>query len=460
MKQPDADQFIKAMAEEIQSHEENHHWEVITRDVIPLGTHTLPVIWSMRKKRQIDTHAIYKWKARLTIHGGEQEQGINYWETFSPVIRWSTICLTFIFAIKYQWAPRQLDFVLAYPQAPLEYNLYMEVPSGHQLYDKRKQYAIKLKQNLYGQKKAGRVWNKYLTTTPTKNGFLQSQVDECLFYFKQCIILIYVDDTIIAGPTDNNVNEVVNILSSLFKIEDQGNISDYLGVQVKQLKDRSFSLAHPHLINAILHDMHFQPNTKSVRTPALSSRILQPDLDGQPFNQRWEYRSIIGKLNFLEKSTRPDIAYPVHQCARVTASPKKSHASTVKSIAIYLLGIRNLGLIYQPLDHSIHCWADADFVGSWEKSITMEDINTARSRSGYLITYNDTKKRRLVQKAQDNGFVDTIFEEIVSDKSLQNLHFLRSHAIIHDEQKLQDRLIVLINLLIATQGTKSRRSLH
>jgi hypothetical protein len=133
--------------------------------------------------------------------------------------------------------------------------------------------------------------------------------------------------------------------------------------------------------------MHFQPNTKSVSTLALSSRILQPDLDGQPFNQPWENKYIIGKLIFLEKSTRPDIAYAVHQCARFTASPKESHASGVKRIARYLLGTRNLSLIYRPSDHSIHCWADADFVGSWEKSIAMEDLNTAGSRSGYLITY-------------------------------------------------------------------------
>jgi hypothetical protein len=119
------------------------------------------------------------------------------------------------------------------------------------------------------------------------------------------------------------------------------------------------------LIDAILKDMHFQPNTKSASTPALSSRILQPDLNGQPINQPWEYRSIIGKLNFLEKSTRPDIAYAVHQCARFTASPKESHAKAVKRIARYLLGTCNLGLTYCPSQHSIHCWADADFVGTW-----------------------------------------------------------------------------------------------
>jgi len=128
-------------------------------------------------------------------------------------------------------------------------------------------------------------------------------------------------------------------------------------------------------------------NTKAVDTPALTTRILQPDTNGRPFNQPWDYRSIIGKLNFLEKSTRPDIAYAVHQCARFAASPKASHGEALKRIGRYLIGTRNLGLTYHPSAHSFNCWADADFVGTWEKSIAMEDITTARSRSGYLLTY-------------------------------------------------------------------------
>jgi hypothetical protein len=71
---------------------------------------------------------------------------------------------------------------------------------------------------------------------------------------------------------------------------------------------------------------------------------------------------------------------------------KKLHARAVKSIARYLLGTRNLGLTYRPSDHSIQCWADADFVGSWKKSIAMEEINTERSGSGYLITYADANR--------------------------------------------------------------------
>ena len=82
---------IQAMEEEIRAHEDNDHWEIVSREDIPINTPVLPAIWSMRRKQRIDTREVYKWKARLTIHGGKQIRGVNYWETFSPVVRWSTI---------------------------------------------------------------------------------------------------------------------------------------------------------------------------------------------------------------------------------------------------------------------------------------------------------------------------------------------------------------------------------
>jgi hypothetical protein len=128
-----------------------------------------------------------------------------------------------------------------------------------------------------------------------------------------------------------------------------------------------------------LKDLHFQPKTSPSDTPALSTKILQPDANGKYFDQSWEYRSIIGNIIFFEKSTRPDITYAIHQCARFSASPKESHACAVRKIGRYLLATKNLGLTYQPSEHSFHCGADADFVRNWERSIAMEDINTARS---------------------------------------------------------------------------------
>ena len=107
----------------------------------------------------------------------------------------------------------------------------------------------------------------------------------------------------------------------MFKIEDMGDLNEYLGVKISKLPDGRIKLAQPYLIAQILEDLSFQKDTKGSSTPANSSTILERDLDRDRMNGDFDYRSIIGKLNFLEKSTRPDIAFAVHQCARFSADP-------------------------------------------------------------------------------------------------------------------------------------------
>ena len=108
------------------------------------------------------------------------------------------------------------------------------------------------------------------------------------------------------------------------------------------------------------------------------------------FDGSFHYRSVIGKLNFLEKSTRPDIAYAVHQCAHFMEKPKASHGYAVKHISCYLLGTRDKGMIFDPDPSKLfECYVDADYCGNWNRSIAMENIDTARSRTGYVISYGD-----------------------------------------------------------------------
>jgi Reverse transcriptase (RNA-dependent DNA polymerase) len=118
----------------------------------------------MRGKRRIDTREVYKWKARINIHGGKQTKGLNY--TYAPVATWSSIRIIMNMAAIYGWITRQLDFVLAFPQAPVETDLYMEIPRGFMIDGEdvdSSQYVLKLVNNLYGQKQAGRVWYTYLS---------------------------------------------------------------------------------------------------------------------------------------------------------------------------------------------------------------------------------------------------------------------------------------------------------
>ena len=391
LRAPDRKQFLKAMKDEIRQHEENGHWKMILRSKIPPDTKVLPAIWAMKRKRRISTREVYKWKARLNVHGGKQEYGTHYTDTYSPVIGWSSIRLFLILSILHGWHTRQLDFVLAYPQADIEKPLYMELPPGINFKIDRKQYVLKLLKNLYGQKQAGRVWHKHLINGLLKLGFQQSKFDECLLYRDGLAVLIYVDDTIICCKDKDKIDNFVTELGSKFKVQEVGDIQDFLGVQVTKSSEGAYILKQPHLIDSILDELGFhkdpqhQPKEKDV--PAMTTAILDKDEDGIDFNEKWDYRRIIGKLNFLEKSTRPDLAYAVHQCARFQSCPKTSHAKAIKRIARYLLSTRDKGLIIKPRDSLLECYADADFAGNWNRTTAESDASTAHSRTGFTILY-------------------------------------------------------------------------
>jgi hypothetical protein len=97
---------------------------------VPAGHKILSAIWAFKQKRHIDTRAVYKHKARINVHGGQHTYGFSYWESFSPVVNWFSIRLTLVLSLNYQWKTRQIDFALAFPQADVECELYMELPRG------------------------------------------------------------------------------------------------------------------------------------------------------------------------------------------------------------------------------------------------------------------------------------------------------------------------------------------
>ena len=116
-------------------------------------------------------------------------------------------------------------------------------------------------------------------------------------------------------------------------------------------------------------------------------KLLSRHSDSEDFDNSFNYRSVIGKLNYLEKGSRSDIAYIVHQCARFSIAPKKEHGEAVRWIARYLKGTRDKGTILRPTnDHGLEVYVDADFAGNWDPN-EWNDRDTARSRHGYIIMY-------------------------------------------------------------------------
>ncbi len=163
MREPDSEQFMEAMLKEFKDHCTRQHWELAKIKDIPKNTKILDAVWAMKRKRDIKTGEIYKWKARLNVHGGQQVKGVNFWETYAPVVNWFSIRLLLAQAVMQNWHTRQIDFVLAYPQADIETELFMKLPRGIEVPGiSNDTHCLRLKKNLYGQKQAGRVWVKHL----------------------------------------------------------------------------------------------------------------------------------------------------------------------------------------------------------------------------------------------------------------------------------------------------------
>jgi histone deacetylase 1/2 len=317
---------------------------------------------------------------------------MNYFETYAPVVTWFAIRLMLVMAIYSTLALRQVDFVQAYPQAPIEFDMYMDLPQGIETcHGNSKDHVLKLLSNIYGQKQVGRVWNGYLVEKLRDIGFEQSLIDECVFYRGDVIFIVYVDDGIFVGPDDNEITQVIReIQGTGLDIEDQGHPADYIGVSIKKHKTGYYEMTQRALTDSIISDCELKDAyTKPV--PAKTSQQLHAYKSSKLFSEcnfPFNYRSVTGKLNYLAQTTRPDIIFSVHQIAKYSSDPRLEHGEAIVYLVRYLKKTRDLGLKFKPdPSKGFECYCDADFSGNWNKDFASHDPSTAKSRAGWVIYY-------------------------------------------------------------------------
>ena len=220
------------------------------------------------------------------MHGGKQEYGVHYWETYSPVVQWTSIRMFLILSILQNWHTRQLDFVLVYPQANTKTEQYIDMPAGFYVGGKSNlSHALLLIKSIYGGKASGRIWKNYLKKGLLSIGFVQSRVEPCVFYRGTLIFLHYVDDALCLSPKSAKVDKFIQDLRDAnFKVTDTGDINNYLGVKVTKSTDGRFELTQPHLIQHILGDLGFTKTTLEKTSPAPSTKLLSRELEGPRFD--------------------------------------------------------------------------------------------------------------------------------------------------------------------------------
>jgi len=397
LKDPDRAKFEANMTAEIDGLFAHDTISIVPASTMPPASKPLSAIWSFRKKR-LPCWTIVKWKARLCPHGGQQVQGVNFWHTYAPVVKWCTVRLTLIVTTLLGYESRQVDFVQAFSQAEVDCDVYMKIPRGFQVQNDHlvfdpthtakpsTNHVLKLKKNLYGLRQAGYNWHEKLKQGLLHRGFRQSAIDPCLFLRSDCLLVVYVDDCLLFSKEGAILDTLITSLQQEFILTVEGDVGAFLGIDVKRHNDGKLELLQPGLIRKIIDACGLTDSSNTHDTPA-ETKILQRDPLGPQREMQWDYRSIIGMLTYLSVSSRPDIAYAVHQCARFSTCPKRCHESAVRRIVRYLKGTADKGYFLHPQEQkTLDCYVDADFAGNWSP-ITSHESSSVKSRTGYVILF-------------------------------------------------------------------------
>jgi hypothetical protein len=253
---------------------------------------------------------VKKFKAQFCAWGDHQKEGINFFETWAPVVQWSTVRIVMVLAAKLDLISVQCDITAAFVHARVPDNekIYVHQPRGFKQGNSND--VLCLKQTLYGLKQAPHYFFKYFTERLIQQGLTPLEHDPCLFMSSTLIVIIYVDDILIYGKCNDEINNfIARMKSEDVALHLKGTAEGYLGVDIQQ-KGGKITLVQEGLTKRIIDALGLNSKySTSVETPAESS-ALGKDVDGKDASGSINYPSIVGMLLYLGHS-HPDIHAPL-----------------------------------------------------------------------------------------------------------------------------------------------------
>nr|CAN77134.1 hypothetical protein VITISV_039954 [Vitis vinifera] len=373
-----------AMKDEMDSLLGNQTWELTE---LPVGKKALHNKWVYRIKNEHDGSKCYK--ARLVVKGFQQKEGIDYTEIFSPVVKMSTIRLVLGMVAAENLHLEQLDVKTAFLHGDLEEDLYMIQPEGF-IVQGQENLVCKLRKSLYGLKQAPRQWYKKFDNFMHRIGFKRCEANHCC-YFKSfdnsyIILLLYVDDMLIAGSDIEKINNLKKQLSKQFAMKDLGAAKQILGMRIIRDKaNGTLKLSQSEYVKKVLSRFNMN-EAKPVSTPLDShfklSKEQSPKTEEEKDHMsKVPYASAIGSLMYAMVCTRPNIAHAVGVVSRFMSRPGKQHWEVVKWILRYLKGSLDTCLCFTGASLKLQGYVDADFAG---------DIDSRKSTTGFVFTLGGT----------------------------------------------------------------------
>ncbi|SPC63052.1 uncharacterized protein UHOD_11870 [Ustilago sp. UG-2017b] len=315
---------------------------------LPMDGKLIGVQWVYKLKLDAQWRAT-QYKARLVAQGYAQRPGLDYDQTFSPVVCLQTMHILLALAHRYRLHIAQLDMSTAFLNGNIDKEVHIQIPPTFETPENNgKCYC--LKKALYGLKQAGRLWHAVLDEQLKAFSFKRCCVEPCVYVqgIKDAMIIlaVYVDDLLVIGVMSSRVKSVRQQLSSVFSITDQGNISQIIGMNVKyDCEAQMLSIDQSGYIEGTLEKFGMS-DAWAVQSPAIEAINAMGPWQGDiaSVEEIRHYTSLIGSLLWNAQGTRPDIAFAVSQCTRFVANPSSEHLIATKRILKYLKGTIDISL--------------------------------------------------------------------------------------------------------------------
>ena len=411
-----SEQWREAADSEYQSLMQNETWE---RVELPKGRKPVGCKWVFKAKRGSDGK-VQRFKARLVAKGFTQKHGIDYDETFSPVVRFTSVRTLLAFAVQNGMMVHQMDVVTAFLNGTLEEEIYMEQPPGY-IKKGEEHLVCKLKKSIYGLKQSPRCWNKVFNEYMTSLSYEQCAADPCVLVRTEgtetTIIAAYVDDLIIIAKNPETMERIKGSLTERFKMKDLGKLHYCLGINIEYDENKRCLWMHQRPYIQSLLERYQLSEAKSSCTPADINVKLVKDDGAAKLADSVCYQSMVGSLLYAAIATRPDIAQAVGAVSKFNSCPTETHLTGVKRILRYLKGTINLGLKFEKTaDSSIIGFSDADWAG---------DLDNRHSTSGNLFVMSGGAISWLSKKQPVVALSTTEAEYVALGAATQEVVWLR-----------------------------------
>lgn len=393
-------QWQEAIDRELSALTTNNTWEEV---VPPRDANLVTSKWVFTAKYNTDG-SLQKLKARLVARGFSQKYGVDFEDTFAPTVRFDTLRLFFAIVAMYDLECHQVDVNNAFTESYLREDIYMKPPPVVII---KPGQAIKILRSMYGLKQAARDWNQCCISKLLKLGFTQSQADPCLLIHseKKLVLLVYVDDILLACKSADQISWFKLAFGKVFKIKDLGEVQKVLGIRVTRDRVKgTLRLDQTHHVREVLRRLNMTKDKEYPVKLPMDNNFLLNATDQELRSDKSVYQQEIGSWMYLGILTRPDIAFTLGRLSQFMADPTITLAKALKKLSKSVRSTADLSITFRKDGNkTLEGYSDSDF--AMDKTDRLSFLGNVFMLAGGPVSWMSRKQKSVATSTMEAEYM-------------------------------------------------------